>query len=448
MMRNAFILFNKILINRTTLLAAVSVWVVVQVILVVNHYSTTLVSDPGMYVYYATECVRHGTMYPDFSNYHNQYIFAPGWVNFLILCIKLFGTVDIVPYLNVVFNIIIIYFIYKIAQNLSKGSKAVAYIAVYAFILLPANTTIVTNLYSDLFYELLATVSFYLILKNKYRYWILAGVLIALANWVRPLALAWIVAAICYLWFTENRIKSIAVYAISIIITCSAIAISTHRNFPDYLYMASTGGVNLIMGANDFATGTYCIEARKEGGLGYLPGLYSEDEYTPVKAYIGDSVTFRKFSDKYTYSECDSIFKARSVDWIMNHPGKWLSMLPYKTAVLFRSSVFYLPRWTYHSNWALYIYRAIFEFLLFGLMIIACVVGTFTCLWKTKENLYLLLPIILCSGMTLITVTSPRYNFIMIPNIVIAFSITLKYLWDKKQIGRICGETSIPKIRR
>lgn len=437
-MRKAFILFNKIFINRTVLLAAVSVWVVAQIILIANHYSTILVSDPGLYVYYATECVRHGTMYPDFSNYHNQYIFAPGWVNFLILCIKLFGTVDIVPYLNVVFNIIIIYFIYKIAQELSKGSKAVAYIAIYAFILLPANTTIVTNLYSDLFYELLATVSFYLVLKKKCRYWVLAGILIALANWVRPLALAWAVAAICYLWFVKDRIKSIALYATSIIITCSVIAISTHRNFPDYLYTASTGGVNLIMGANDFATGAYCIEARKEGGLGYLPGLYSEDEYTPVKASIKDSVAFRKFSDKYTYSECDSIWKARSVSWIMDHPGKWLSMLPYKTTLLFRSSGFYLPNWTYQSNWALYVYRAIFEGLLFWLIIIVCVLGTFTCLWKTKENLYLLLPIILCSGMTLIAVAVNRYNFIMTPNIVIAFSITLKYVSTQIRAGLLC----------
>lgn len=431
MIRMILAFLNKVLFNRTTLIATICIWVLVQIFLVYTYYSAELIGDPGYYVYYATECAHRGTMYPDFMNYHDQYIFAPGWVNFLTFCIKFFGNVDFVPYLNIIFNIFIVYFIYQIAQKISGGIKSVAYIAVYVFIVLPANTTMVTTLYSEIFFEVLAIASFYLILKNKYHYWIIAGILIALAYWTRPLALAWIIAAVCFLWFTYKKIRIIGVYVISIVITCITIAYSTRQNFPDYIYSASTGGVNLIMGANDLATGLYCYEARDKGGLGYLPGLYSADEYIPVKAYATDSTFLHKYSNRYSYKECDSIWKARSVDWILNHPIKWVSMLPYKTYALFSHSGFYIPNFAHYDNVVVKSYCRVFAIILFKMMILVVLYGAFVYLWKTKESIYILLPIILCSGMTLVTVAMARYNFIMLPNIVIAFAMTLRYLKGK-----------------
>lgn len=80
-----------IIFTKRVFFSIVFLYVILEILYVVKYADEILVSDPGWYVYYAEECVKHGTMYPDYSNYHDEYIFAPGWVNFIILGIKLLG---------------------------------------------------------------------------------------------------------------------------------------------------------------------------------------------------------------------------------------------------------------------------------------------------------------------------------------------------------------------
>lgn len=106
-------------------------------------------------------------------------------------------------------------------------------------------------------------------------------------------------------------------------------------------------------------------------------------------------------------------------------------MLPYKTYALFSHSGFYIPNFAHYDNVVVKSYCRVFAIILFKMMILVVLYGAFVYLWKTKESIYILLPIILCSGMTLVTVAMARYNFIMLPNIVIAFAMTLRYLKGK-----------------
>lgn len=418
---------HKYLANKNFLIISITIWTLLQVIVVINYHPKELISDPGMYTYYAQNCAHDGTMYPNLTHYHSKYIFAPGWVNFLILCIKLFGSVDIVPYLNIIFNIIIIYLIFRITLKLLK-QESIAYLSVYLYMILPSNWTMPPYLYTEIFYVVLTLSSVYFILKKSIVFYILAGIFIALAYWVRPLATAWIIPSTILLWSIFKKISPIAIYITSIICTCLIIGITTHRNFPDYIYKSSTGGVNLIMGANDLANGLYCGDAvDKAGAPGYLPGLYDGEDTVKIKSASGNSYFIEKYSNKYTYKDCDSIWKSRSIEWIKSNPGKWVSMFPYKTLKLFEASGIYIPT----DSFIIKIYNFFIGRITFICLVLLCIYAAFKFLWKDKEGWYLLLPCILCTGMTIITVVQVRYNYILQPYIVIIASTSIKFLYNK-----------------
>ena len=425
------------ILRKTVFFITIGIWILFQILFVALFRYDELVSDPGFYVYYAEECVKHGTMFPDYSNFHSEYIFSPGWINFIIVWIKIFGSVHLLPYFNILLNILILWLLYKSTKIVTE-SRTIAYLVCYIFMVLPSNSTIVLHLFTEIPFEVLSLLSFYLIFSKKYWHIAVAGICIALAQWIRPLGVAWMLGAIFYLAVKKDiiRYKAIIAYVVSILITCGSIGLMTYQYFPEPIFQAQTGGANLIMGANDKATGGYCGEARfSPDGLGYLPGLLDSTSYTRVKAYREDTVYCMKYSDKYTYLEVDSIYKARSLNWITNNFGKWLSLIPRKIYGLYCTA----PSFTYtcdpdnpHKQ-----IMGIISFISgkigrsFLLIILVSFAGLAMPFWKNRKIVYTLIPILVASAMTVAISTMSRYNFILIPFILIFACYTLKLLVDK-----------------
>lgn len=426
---------KRYIFQRNTLLFTIIIWILFQIVYVTLFKYSELVSDPGFYVYYAEECIKHDTMFPDYSNFHSEYIYSPGWINFIIVWIKIFESVELIPYFNIILNILILWLLYKITI-VTTESKSISYLVLYIFMILPSNSTISLHLYTEIPFEILSMLSFYLIFSKKYWHIAIAGICIALAQWIRPLGVAWILAALFLLIYQKRNYKAVITYAISILITSGSIACMTYQNFPKPIFQAQTGGVNLIMGANDKATGGYCGEARRSpDGLGYLPGLFDSTSYTRVKYYVNDTAFVPKYSDKYTYLEVDSIYKARSFNWIAKNPEKWISLIPQKIYLLLNSA----PSFAYtqdQNNSHLQIMRGISIISsligkMFVFIVLLSFVGLVMPFWKNYKMIYVLIPIIITSAMTVATSSMVRYNFIMIPFILIFACYSLKLLYDK-----------------
>lgn len=407
----------KIAISRYTVCLVSMLWLIFQCMYIYKYHYETLMSDQGLYVYYATECYQHGTIYPDYSQFNNQYIFNPGWINFIVAWLNLFGSVKYLPLFNVLLNAGIVTLIFKIAQILSED-KIVAYLSVYVFMLLPSNFTIVIHLLSELQFEFLTLLSIYLVLcKNKFLS-VFAGTIIALAIWTRPIAIAWICATIIY-YFNKKFYLHILYYIIGYVCVCISISLLTHKNFPDYVWKASTGGVNLIMGANDLATGGYCGEARREGGLGYLPNLFSDEEL-PV---LGDHGNYKKTSGKYTYKECDSIWTKRAVEWIKANPSKFTKLMYIKVKNLYSDApeFVYSGYFTMQSSLFAKMCKLVGKWLFYPILLIYVLGSCFYGLRK-EEYIILIIPVMLCTIMVALTVGMDRYNFPLLPYIVLCVS--------------------------
>lgn len=436
-------IFNQLLSFRCTAVFAL-LWLLGQIVYVSIYHYDMLVSDPGFYVDYAMECVKNGTFYPDTSTYYNEYVFNPGWINTIVLWLYVFGNVYYMPYLNVVFNFLILVFLYKTAIKVNL-SKKIACLVLYIFMFIPSNFTISLHLYSELQFELFALMSFYFVLGENNRCMILGGICIALAMWTRPIALAWIVAAL-FLLIIKGEWKNAIVYIGGYAVMCFVIASFTHIYFPDYVYKANTGGVNLAMGANDYADGNFCPQALQPGGIAYIEGEKVRDS----RAYIGygDSVHATIRRRIYTYSQCDSVRTRRAVEWIRANPTKWLSMLPTKTRNLYAAAptFVYSCRADMDDNDNLHILWVVATKLSqrpFYLVVICFCLGLLLVFWRKKEWVYVVIPVIVCTSMTIVTVSNCRYNFVMLPYIYLCTAIFIDYVYHK-----ICNLPFFVKLRK
>lgn len=422
---------SQLLSLRCTALIAL-VWLIGQVVYISTYHYDMLVSDPGFYVDYAMECVKNGTFYPDASTYYNEYVFNPGWINTIVLWLYIFGNVYYLPYLNVAFNFLILILLFKTALKISL-SKKIACLVLYIFMLIPSNFTISLHLYSELQFELFALISFYLVLVNNNRSLILGGIFIALAMWTRPVALAWMVAAL-FLLIIKHEWKKAMVYLGGYVVTCLMIASFTHIYFPDYVYKANTGGVNLAMGANDYADGSFCPKALQPGGIAYIEGEKVRDS----RAYIGygDSVHATIRRRVYTYRQCDSVRTHRALGWIRTNTTRWVSMLPSKTVSLYTAApIFvYSCRHDMDNDKGLHIIWVVATKLSqrpFYLVMICFCLGLALVFWRKKEWVYVVLPVLGCTAMTIVTVSNSRYNFVLLPYIYLGTAIFISYAYHK-----------------
>lgn len=58
----AFKILHKYLTNKYFLIINITIWTIIQVITVINYYPKELISDPGMYIYYAQSCAHDGKL--------------------------------------------------------------------------------------------------------------------------------------------------------------------------------------------------------------------------------------------------------------------------------------------------------------------------------------------------------------------------------------------------
>ena len=420
---------KHIKLHKIILIVVSLLWFVFQLFYIKMNKYDIWISDPGLYMYLATECVKHNTMYPDWTNYHDSYIFNPGWVNFIILWIKLFSNARYLPYFNAFINLGILLLIYKISFKLFN-KELIAQIATYMFMLLPSFPTIASHTYSEPLFTLLTLMILYLVItfkhKESYIIILLLGIFTAIAMWVRPIVYAYLFACI-FLLLKDNKWKSTLSYIGIYVSTCFIISIATHRNFPDYIYKATTGGVNLVMGNNNMANGKYCAQAISDSsGLGFLPDMYSSNLRPVYKIYTAEHKEYgQAFSDNYTYREIDSIWTKRALIWISHNPRRYLELSVNRLFSLYEIAPTFLYSYGAECRenakipnmiWPLVKFSSTYYFYF---LVILSLVSIIFLSWHKYTLMFISIPLVITTLITSLIISSARYNIIMHPLIAI-----------------------------
>lgn len=289
----------------------IACWLLIQLLLIVFLWGHPQGSDQGEYMRIAQQCYARGEWYPMVEHVYADYIWAPGFINWLILQLNIWGTLNLNMVLNLILQVLILWFIYKIGMRFF--SRKTAQIAAILWCLLYSNWLIVVSASTELPFLCLSLAALYLSCSPKPGYFLLAGFLLAIANWIRPVMAVFLLVILVQMVWKRMNWKCYAALFLTLFLTIGFIGTMTEKKLGYFVYQSTTGGVNLIMTSNDKAYG------------GVASSVLSDPENI---AYIPEK-------EKLTFREKDSIWKARSTEWIMQHPGRACGLYLRKIAGLY-----------------------------------------------------------------------------------------------------------------
>ena len=170
---------------------SVGLWIIIQVVLIIVFWNVDQRSDQGAYLDMANDYFSRGSWYPDIKELYSTYIWAPGLINMFIAELHIFGSLKANYFINLILNICILWNVWFLAKRFF--SKRTAYIAVIMFCFTYSNIMAVLPAGTEIPFLALAISAFSLCLSNKsIRNLLIAGILLALANWIRPLVITFV----------------------------------------------------------------------------------------------------------------------------------------------------------------------------------------------------------------------------------------------------------------
>lgn len=407
---------NKGYLLKATILT-LSLWIIAQIITLCFYWDMPQFSDAAGYDRLARQCFEHGTLYPDATQIFANYIFNPGYVNYLLLHLSVFGTLAFVGMFNILLNVLIIWEVFLLARYFFNQQTAL--IAVILYCILPTNVLLAQPHLTEIPFLAAMLGAICLVRRNKYVSLILAGVLFVVANWIRPIAFVFLLPVLVYMLYHRFHLKNYVFLLLPLLAVVLLIGISTKAYSGYFMFQASTGGYNLIQGANDRANGGY-VALYQEGEAGYIEGV-----------------------EQLTFKERDVIWKNRSLEWIKQHPVKYVTLIPFKLARLWWGDDYlngflsgYTPFFNANPTFAQKAQRVL-SGILFSLtyyMILLCFVFA---IFKRRKNrnidfFILLTPLVLGSLMQSIIYGTQRYHYPYMPIVIFFAAWWVHTFWVKR----------------
>ncbi len=382
--------FRRFFTLKAVAAAVVFLWFVAQIVAVALYWDLPAYSDSATYRQLALESSAAGWYPLERHLFSENYIFNPGYVNFLILYLKIFGTFSGIGVVNICLNCVLLWAVYDITARLA--SRKASYLAVIFFCILPSNILVAAVTMSDLFFAALIYAAISLFRRNPWAI-LVAGLLTGMANYVRPIALLFVVSMFLYAIVRKYRPADLVLFLAAMLAVTALVGAVNSRMTGETFVSGSTAGVNLIMGANPDADGSYNDAVFTPGHIGYI----GQD---------GCSV-FRK----------DSIWKSRAVEWIKENPAEYAGRAPVKLARLWLGD-------SYHDlvlspqRWPSPL-KALTSLPYY----IICAMA-FVGLWRRRRGIFgvwgiYLLPVLGASAMHMLLYGGMRYHYPFMPVVIL-----------------------------
>lgn len=275
--------------NSRNQLVIIFIFTLIQLLILVI-FDYTPYPDSNGYKILGQECADYGEPYPIASKI-NEYAFLwnIGAINAAALSLYLFHSIIPLLVLYSLMKGVTAFFLYTIANKIYN--KKTAFITLILYIIYPANYGEGTSLHSELPFIFFVFLSIYLAIIKK---WIFAaGMILAVANYFRPMAIVFLLAIITYFMFQwRKKLKFVLGYITMIFI----IGTMTMNRTGLFLYQAKTGWMALM----DYSTG---------------------------ESQISQEV--REHSE-WNVSQKDSVWQTLFIDWLKDHPIEYVSQMPKK----------------------------------------------------------------------------------------------------------------------
>ena len=275
--------------HRQLILILITVFTLLQlVILVVFGY--TPYPDSDGYQLLAQEAIQYGELYP-VSTLINEYPFLwnIGSINITAISLALFRSSVPLLVVYALMKGLTAWMFYALTRKICGSHTAL--IALVIYIIYPANYGESTSLLSELPFMFFIMLGLYLSIVKKMS--LFGGMMLALANWFRPMGIVFLVALMIYFLFKwRNSLKLLIGYVAMItIIGCA----SMYRTGL-FLYQAKTGWMALMDYSSDHAPESLMVLERSD----------------------------------WNVSQKDSAWQSLFFDWLKDHPTEYVKQMPTK----------------------------------------------------------------------------------------------------------------------
>ncbi len=273
-------------------------------------YGYTPVNDTEGYLAYANACLQHNDIYPSAWLFKGEaFIWHPGPINMIIWSLKWFGSTTPLLVLYCLMKALTVFFIAEITIRFSSFRTALT--AALLFMCYPNNWGQSTMLLSEIPMICLMMAALCLVLHAE-KIWLmaLAGIIMALANWFRPIAGIFLIAL--FIWFLLFRRTDIL-----------------------RKWLPLMGGymlLILLIGWNSYYRTGHFIYQSESFWYNMADDCY--DGATP-DPHFGQPL-FQKGTPRYienrqelTCFECEQIWRQRCTEWLKNHKTDYLKKLPW-----------------------------------------------------------------------------------------------------------------------
>lgn len=401
-------------------------WVFLQVVLLIRYWDFPLHDDAEAYASLVRGCIQADTWYPNVSHLYSDYIFAPGYLNLWIAIGKLTGDLSAIKLLNLFLNVTLSLEVYYLARKLFDAQAAKWSLLLYCA--LYSNGFLVIAPLSDLPFVWCMVSAICAVVYRKGYALAAAGILLAAGNWIRPLAVVFLVPLVVYMRGSHYKLREFLLTGSFLCLTVFVIGKATERRLGFFSFQSTTSGFNLAMSSF-------------EGATGLVNFNFSSAEH------------FRPFSherDRLTFQEKDRMLLDRSIGWIQEHPWEYLRQIPLKLILLYSIDTWperVLPGKGLYGTlpglkedppaflaWAAgMVLKSFFFYCVLFLFLLYLWTGKKHCL--RKENSFLLIPL-LGTLATLPFVITERYHYPFVPFLILygAAALSGRLLKNKKNV--------------
>ncbi len=390
----------------------ISVFTLFQlVVLIIFGY--TPYPDSNGYILLAKECLLYNEPYPASATIRElPFIWNIAAINIVALSLKLFSSITPLLVLYSFMKGASAWLIYKITHRIFDNKTALITLLIY--ICYPANYGESTSTLSELPFIFFILFAIYFYQKGHP---ITTGILLAIANWFRPMAFLFLIVLLIY-----NRrriIHTVSSYIFVILLIGSSAYIRTGH----FIYQAQTGWMDMML----FSLNNI------------------NDEY-PDPLYIENN-------NQLNCIQRDSVWRSRSIHLILKHPTGYIASMPYKLIKTFVSDNVNMCTFIPEKNTKTYMYNEIsmptlyrsfphysavqiltlinlfYYYLLLVTFIYGCIL-----LIKNQENKKLIMPVnvVLIGSIIIMTVChgEARYHIPFMPFIMMIAATAIRNIYS------------------
>ena len=301
--------------RRSSLVTVLLVWTVAQVIAVLAGWDRPQGFDAPYYMEQAAAHAAAGTLYPTAANLFDTYIQAPSYINLLAVVYRLTGGYQLMLLLNILMALVTVYCLWWLCRRF-LGCQVAAW-AVLLWCLLPSNVLASASLLTEVPYLMFGLLACRLAFAGSRQLaaCLAAGIVLGLAQTIRPIAVAFLAAILLMLWLERRRWHHFVAILLTYGVVLTASGLYSQATTGHFVASSTVGGYDLMYTAYDGADGgqhPWAVFA--EGGAGY----------------IADEATV-------DFAAKDSIWRSRSIEWISRHPVRYLSLCFKRLPMLLKS---------------------------------------------------------------------------------------------------------------